>query len=104
METPTLWVLLISLMVLAGVVLAGTRVRAIRRKRRSKEVEPKRCVCGYEMTGLSLPRCPECGRLDGFDKTFEELGLTEDDMARIAMKRQAREQSGNEAKESRRFP
>jgi hypothetical protein len=67
-----------------------------RRMKRSAKLPPKqeppRCVCGYDLSGLPLPRCPECGRLAGFDKTIEELELTEEDLARMAEKRQAREQ------------
>lgn len=37
--------------------------------------EGKRCICGYELAGLAMPRCPECGRAIGFDKTFEEMGI-----------------------------
>jgi hypothetical protein len=39
-----------------------------------------RCRCGYILKGLQSPRCPECGRAIGFDKTFEELGLSADEM------------------------
>jgi|SRR6266516_4617084 len=42
--------------------------------------EGKRCMCGYELVGLEVPRCPECGRAIGFDKTFEELGITPEEI------------------------
>jgi len=52
---------------------------------------PPACVCGYSQRGLHVPRCPECGRVSGFDATPEELGLT-DEQLRLAMdKRQARQ-------------
>ena len=36
--------------------------------------------CGYNVTTVSLPRCPECGHAFGFDKTFEELGVGKDEL------------------------
>ena len=46
---------------------------------RPEQPPPKCHRCGYNLTGLSAPRCPECGCAIGFDKTFEELGLTEEE-------------------------
>lgn len=43
----------------------------------------RRCGCGYDLRGLILPRCPECGRAVGFDKSFEELGLTPGELKRV---------------------
>ena len=31
--------------------------------------------CGYSLGGGSVPRCPECGALVGFDQSAEELGI-----------------------------
>lgn len=37
-----------------------------------------RCAkCGYDLRGLTIPRCPECGTLRGFDVPLDQLGLTE---------------------------
>jgi len=33
--------------------------------------------CGYDLRGLELPRCPECGTLRGFRAPLGELGLSE---------------------------
>ena len=41
------------------------------------------CVCGYSLQGLTVPRCPECGRAVGFDKTFEELGISQDELKKM---------------------
>lgn len=48
--------------------------------RRRRNVVGRRCTCGYLLVGLTVPRCPECGRMIGFDKTPEELGLTEQEL------------------------
>ena len=41
------------------------------------------CRCGYLLVGLTVPRCPECGRAVGFDKTFEELGIGRDELKKM---------------------
>jgi hypothetical protein len=58
------------------------RAEAIRRRRM--------CPCGYDLKGLELARCPECGRVIGFDATPEQLGLTPGELARIAEKHRGR--------------
>lgn len=50
----------------------------------------ERCKCGYPLKDLDLGRCPECGRVITFDATPEELGLTREQLARIAEKRRDR--------------
>jgi hypothetical protein len=52
----------------------------LRRRRRQPIVE--RCKCGYALEQLSLARCPECGRVIGFDATAEQLGLTQEELQR----------------------
>jgi hypothetical protein len=52
-------------------------------KRCGPEDRAARCVCGYSLQGLTLPRCPECGRAVGFDKTFEELGIARDELKKM---------------------
>src|SRR5204862_6222828 len=44
----------------------------------------RRCACGYILDGLQVPRCPECGRAIGFDKTFEQLGIDEGEVRAYA--------------------
>jgi hypothetical protein len=84
---------LVTIALLGGfVVLIGVIVtrRVIRHRRLAKPVDPEanveRCRCGYPMDQLDLLRCPECGRVRGFDATAEELGLT-DDQLRLAKTR-----------------
>ena len=38
--------------------------------------------CGYDLRGLEIPRCPECGALRGFRVPLEQLGLTEEEVRR----------------------
>ena len=47
----------------------------------------QRCTCGYILVGLEIPRCPECGRMIGFDKTPAELGLSEEQMRAHALQK-----------------
>jgi hypothetical protein len=48
------------------------------------------CICGYSQRGLDTLRCPECGRVSGFDATPEQLGLNDEQLRRALQKRQAR--------------
>jgi len=36
--------------------------------------------CGYNLAGLTIPRCPECGSLRGFEKSMHELGFHDDEI------------------------
>ena len=65
------------------VLMIGARlcVRMILGRRRGA-VDPNRCKCGYTLEHLSLPRCPECGRVIHFDATPEQLGLTDQELQR----------------------
>ncbi|HWL95000.1 MAG TPA: hypothetical protein VNT79_15885 [Phycisphaerae bacterium] len=48
---------------------------------RESRMRGEACVrCGYPVRGLSLPRCPECGAMKGFDATLAELGISEDEL------------------------
>ncbi|HEY0008282.1 MAG TPA: hypothetical protein VGB55_06140 [Tepidisphaeraceae bacterium] len=90
--------LLISFFV---VILVGTLTRRSRflrqpRKRREDDEVVKdllECRCGYRLDNLQLPRCPECGKVVGFDATAEELGLSEEELFRAAQKRRERKMS-----------
>ena len=82
--TVFLLILLLALMVLAWVT---RQVVKIIRRRRPKLVI-NRCSCGYELTKLELIRCPECGKVFGFNATPEELGLSEEELRRTAEARE----------------
>lgn len=45
-----------------------------------KPGEPRCQHCGYDLSQLELPRCPECGALRGFRVPLTKLGLTEGDV------------------------
>jgi hypothetical protein len=52
----------------------------------------ERCSCGYPLTDLDRVRCPECGRVFGFDATAEQLGLSDEQLRRAAEVRAQRRQ------------
>jgi hypothetical protein len=56
--------------------------RAFFRARKRNRDASERCRCGYLMQGLTALRCPECGRVPGFDATAEELKLTNAELER----------------------
>lgn len=58
--------------------------------KRDRIINPLCCVrCGYNLSGLSIPRCPECGAAVGFDKTFSELGVDEAEVIRHTDRRRS---------------
>ena len=50
----------------------------------------QRCPCGYPLTNLNVPRCPDCGRVIGFDATAEQLGLSDEELRRAQLAREQR--------------
>jgi hypothetical protein len=57
----------------------------------------ERCPCGYVLENLSVPRCPECGRVLGLNATAEELGLSNEELLRaqeVKRKRQNERSAG----------
>ena len=75
----------VMVVVFVGMVTV-VRIVRVRRQWRRKEEEHRRCVCGYRLQGLEVPRCPECGRAVGFEVGFAELGISEEEM-RAGVKR-----------------
>jgi hypothetical protein len=87
------WAVL-PLLLLIGCMI-GTRLFVRRLRRRPKPVVTvDRCKCGYVIEKLSAARCPECGRVFGFDATAEELGLTVEQLERAHAIRMRRRQKG----------
>lgn len=62
-------------------------------RRKKPPVTAERCRCGYVLDNLSVARCPECGRVFGFDATAEDLGLTDEQLQRVQAARQKRKQA-----------
>lgn len=89
-----LWPLLIKILLLLFVTLVvGFFLRRMLKrwaKRPAEQPVIVRCSCGYQLKGLTLARCPECGRVIGFDATAEELGLDEQQLKRVIQIRNRR--------------
>jgi len=92
----TALVVAVGLLTLVGIALRQEcprcQGRGVEDRSETGEPPPKCRRCGYNLTGQSVPRCPECGCAIGFDKTFEELGLT-DEEARAASDLSGRKRS-----------
>jgi hypothetical protein len=72
---------IVGLIALGGAAIGIVYLRRMRRRLREKPPETITCAkCGYRMEGLSMPRCPECGALRGFDVPLDKLGLSEDEV------------------------
>jgi len=87
--------------IFAGVILLWfvrvfLRLRGAHRKPAAPAPPPDaQCLCGYELQGLDTIRCPECGRVTGFDATPEQLGLTAEQLRRAKQIRDARAIASN---------
>ena len=92
---------IIFLLAILGLALASIAFRRAltyamsgRRARLATREEQVRlgalCPCGYDLTKIDLPRCPECGRVVGFEADPETLGLTPEEQARLAEVRRRR--------------
>jgi hypothetical protein len=62
------------------ILIAARRVYERSRANGRLAGDERKCACGYILKGVGLPRCPECGRAIGFDKTFEELGVRPEEL------------------------
>ena len=89
----SLWLLLPFMLAVAAIAVVSMVGRRLWRRKlkdilREPDNEPMHCgQCGYDVRGLDIPRCPECGCAFGFDRTFEELGLDEEEVRQRVRKR-----------------
>jgi hypothetical protein len=88
-------VLLVGAFAVFVFIARGIRRRRALLARLTPPPADDRCVCGYSLRGLDALRCPECGRVVGFNATAEELGLTEDQLRRAHQKRRERNSGNN---------
>jgi hypothetical protein len=92
---PTLVVAVLAF-VACWLALRILRRRLIGPSERSKQPKVVCSKCGYDLRGLDVPRCPECGTLRGFDVPLDELGLTEEEI-RTGCERQRRRRTASNA-------
>ncbi len=74
--------LIVVLSVVAGVIVPSRLFRRWWRRTNASHAAVD-CRCGYPLAGLAVPRCPECGRVVGFDATPEQLGLSLEQLQRV---------------------
>jgi hypothetical protein len=89
-----LWPMVVGWSVaLFGVLVLVFGLRRVLRRLEQRATERRaieRCTCGYPLAGLALARCPECGRVIGFNATAEELGLSDEELRRASEARERR--------------
>jgi len=86
-----IWVLGTIVLGTMGCIAIGVFLRSRANRKRCARETTRRCRCGYELAGLDVARCPECGRVSGFDVTPEALGLTDEHLRRIKAAHDARQ-------------
>lgn len=81
-----LWALVVLLLFVlgAGVVRTGLGWGRARKRSAGHDRTPHCLCCGYNLTGLDIPRCPECGVLRGFQVALTDLGLSEAELRALA--------------------
>ena len=83
-----------AVLLVVAVIRSARRWSRVRRNRSKPPAALKRvCRCGYDLANLDIARCPECGRVDGFDATAADIGLTEEELRRVAEVRRQRERN-----------
>ncbi len=73
-------IVLLVIVVGSVILLILIRRTIIKRRQRAKDLMNRATCqrCGYDLRGLEVPRCPECGALRGFTKTAAEMGIEEE--------------------------
>lgn len=75
---------IMMILLICGVVFVPRLFRAIYSSPAKRAEQRKTFLtcyhCGYRLTGVETPRCPECGCAFGFHKTFTELGVDETEL------------------------
>jgi hypothetical protein len=96
-----LWPRIVPLFLLVGIGWAFYRFFIFRLRLLNVRIKHyefgTHCICGYPLKGLDLPRCPECGRVIGFDANPEQLGLSDNQLRRVQaarLKRQRDSETG----------
>src|SRR4051812_3675033 len=85
--------LILNALLIGGAIVCLILARYWYRRFRAKNrplARHQHCPCGYSLLNLEIPRCPECGRMIGFNKTPKELGISEEDMRAFAEKRKSK--------------
>jgi hypothetical protein len=90
MSDPGTWFLLITSLSFGALVVLAIfwGIHRDRQRRRQRIADayphyqppPTQPHCGYNLTGIEIPRCPECSRAWGFDMASEQIGIREDDV------------------------
>ena len=69
------------MVIVVGWLSVGVIVHLANRQRRPRHGPTDACLrCGYDLTRINLPRCPECGALVGFKRSADELGLDQSEV------------------------
>ena len=93
-ELPHIFLSVFPLIALIGLIVGGRLCVRFFFRRRKKQEPTNQCKCGYTLDNLSAARCPECGRVFGFDVTAEELGLSNEQLERAQVARTRRKADG----------
>lgn len=92
--TVAIWVGLLPALLLVAVLVGPTMRRWIQAHR--PDLPASRCAkCGYDLTGIALPRCPECGCAVGFDRSFADMGVSEEELQALSKKRSSPTDGGD---------